>query len=37
MGRQAAAATGFEPVGQVSMLVREVRAVLRQPAMVPAV
>jgi hypothetical protein len=36
-GRQAAEATGFEPVGQVSMLVREVRAALRQPAMVPAV
>ena len=36
-GRQAAEATGFEPVGQVSMLVREVRATLRQPAMVPAV
>lgn len=35
-GRQAAEATGFEPVGQVSMLVREVRATLRQPAMVPA-
>ena len=37
MGRQAAAAAGFEPVGQVSMLVREVRAAVRQPAMVPAV
>ena len=36
-GRQAAAATGFEPVGQVSMLVREVRTVVRQPAMVPAI
>jgi hypothetical protein len=36
-GRQAAAASGFEPVGQVSMLVREVRASVRQPAMVPAV
>ena len=36
-GRQAAEATGFEPVGQVSMLVREVRATVRQPAMVPAV
>jgi hypothetical protein len=36
-GRQAADAAGFEPVGQVSMLVREVLASVRQPAMVPAV
>jgi len=36
-GRQAAADSGFEPVGEVSMLVREVRASVRQPAMVPAV
>jgi len=36
-GRQAAADAGFEPVGQVSILVREVRATVRQPAMVPAV
>jgi hypothetical protein len=36
-GRQAADAAGFEAVGQVSMLVREVRASVRQPAMVPAV
>jgi hypothetical protein len=36
-GRQAAEAAGFEPVGQVSMLVREVLASVRQPAMVPAV
>jgi len=36
-GRQAAADAGFEAVGQVSMLVREVRATVRQPAMVPAV
>jgi hypothetical protein len=36
-GRQAAADAGFEPVGQVSMLLREVRAAVRQPAMVPAV
>jgi hypothetical protein len=36
-GRQAAEATGFEAVGQVSMLVREVLASVRQPAMVPAV
>ena len=35
-GRLAAEAAGFEPVGEVSMLVREVRATLRQPAMVPA-
>ena len=37
MGRQAAAETGFEAVGEVSMLVREVRASVRQPAMVPAI
>jgi len=36
-GRLAAEEAGFESVGQVSMLVREVRAALRQPAMVPAV
>jgi len=36
-GRSAATATGFEPVGRVTMLVREVRAAVRQPAMVPAV
>jgi hypothetical protein len=36
-GRQAAAATGFVAVGQVSILVREVRTMVRQPAMVPAV
>jgi hypothetical protein len=36
-GRQAAEAAGFEAVGQVSMLVREVLATARQPAMVPAV
>jgi len=36
-GKQAAEAAGFEAVGQVSMLVREVRASVRQPAMVPAV
>jgi hypothetical protein len=36
-GRQAAEAAGFEAVGQVSMLVREVLASVRQPAMVPAV
>ena len=36
-GKQAAEAAGFEAVGQVSMLVLEVRASVRQPAMVPAV
>jgi len=36
-GRQAAEAAGFEAVGQVSMLVRDVLASARQPAMVPAV
>jgi hypothetical protein len=36
-GRQAAEAAGFEAVGQVSVLVREVLASARQPAMVPAV
>ncbi|HEY8772670.1 MAG TPA: hypothetical protein VIM66_05835 [Candidatus Limnocylindria bacterium] len=36
-GRRAAEAAGFEPVGQVSMLVREVLASVRQPAMVPAI
>jgi len=36
-GRRAAKDAGFEPVGQVSILVREVRAAVRQPAMVPAV
>jgi hypothetical protein len=36
-GKQAAEAAGFEAVGQVSVLVREVLASARQPAMVPAV
>jgi hypothetical protein len=36
-GREAAEAAGFEAVGQVSMLVREVLESVRQPAMVPAV
>ena len=36
-GRRAAEAAGFEAVGQVSMLVREVLASVRQPAMVPAI
>lgn len=33
----AALEAGFEPVAQVTLLVRDVRAVVRQPAMVPAV
>ncbi|HET6380675.1 MAG TPA: hypothetical protein VFH63_06520 [candidate division Zixibacteria bacterium] len=36
-GLRAAAAVGFEPIGRVTLLVREVRAVVRQPAMVPAI
>lgn len=36
-GLRAADAAGFEPIGRVTMLVREVRAPIRQPAMVPAV
>ena len=28
---------GFEPIGRVTLLVREVRAQVRQPAMVPAI
>jgi hypothetical protein len=28
---------GFVPVGRVTLLVREVRAAVRQPALVPAV
>jgi hypothetical protein len=36
-GRSAAEAAGFEAVGQVSVLVREVLATVRQPSMVPAV
>ena len=35
-GTRAADATGFEPIGRVTLLVREVRAQVRQPAMVPA-
>ncbi|HSK93267.1 MAG TPA: hypothetical protein VLA76_04330 [Candidatus Angelobacter sp.] len=35
-GMRAADATGFEPIGRVTLLVREVRAHVRQPAMVPA-
>jgi hypothetical protein len=34
-GARAADAVGFEPIGRVTMLVREVRAQVRQPAMVP--
>jgi hypothetical protein len=37
LGLQAAADVGFEPVGRVTMMVREVRARVRQPALVPAV
>ncbi|HSM38432.1 MAG TPA: hypothetical protein VK838_03800 [Candidatus Limnocylindrales bacterium] len=36
-GLRAAADAGFEPIGRVTMLVREVRASVRQPAMVPAI
>jgi hypothetical protein len=36
-GLRAAAAVGFEPIGRVTLLVREVRATVRQPAMVPAI
>jgi hypothetical protein len=36
-GTRAAAGVGFVPIGRVTMLVREVRAAIRQPAMVPAV
>jgi hypothetical protein len=36
-GARAAAAVGFEPIGRVTLLVREVRAQVRQPAMVPAI
>jgi hypothetical protein len=36
-GLQAAAEAGFATVGRVTVLVREVRATVRQPAMVPAV
>ncbi len=37
MAMRAVTAAGFEPVGRVTMLVREVRGTVRQPAMVPAV
>lgn len=36
-GMRAAEAVGFEPIGRVTLLVREVRAQVRQPAMVPAI
>ena len=36
-GLRAAASAGFAPVGRVTLLVREVRATVRQPALVPAV
>ena len=35
-GMRAAEASGFEPIGRVTLLVREVRAQVRQAAMVPA-
>ena len=36
-GTRAAEVAGFEPIGRVTLLVREVRAQVRQPAMVPAI
>jgi len=36
-GARAAQDSGFEPIGRVTLLVREVRAQVRQPVMVPAV
>jgi hypothetical protein len=36
MGMLAAADAGFEPIGRVTLLVRDVRATVSQPAMVPA-
>jgi hypothetical protein len=35
-GMRAAPVAGFEPIGRVTMLVREVRALIPQPALVPA-
>jgi hypothetical protein len=35
-GMRAAEQSGFEPIGRVTLLVREVRAQLREPALVPA-
>jgi hypothetical protein len=34
-GTRAAGSVGFTPIGRVTLLVREVRAQVRQPAMVP--
>ena len=34
-GTRAAGAVGFEPIGRVTLLVREVRALVRQPALMP--
>jgi hypothetical protein len=36
-GLRTAAATGFEPIGRVTLLVRDVRARVREPALVPAI
>ena len=36
-GTRAAEAAGLEPIGRVTLLVREVRARVRQPALVPAI
>ena len=35
-GTRAAQDSGFEPIGRVTLLVREVRAQVREPVMVPA-
>jgi hypothetical protein len=37
MGMRTASATGFEPIGRVTLLVRDVRARVREPALVPAI
>ena len=36
-GMRAAEQTGFEPIGRVTLLVREVRAQVRQPALMPVI
>ena len=36
-GGRAAAAAGFQPIGKVTLLVREVRAQVREPALVPVI
>ena len=36
-GTRAAEAVGFEAIGRVTLLVRDVRARIAQPAMVPAI